>query len=101
MRAADLIALATAHGIDLTQAAKQATQLNSKRSWLLRTKFRHRLETSADTGLEPPTHSAIGRQSHVTTQREWSMAELGQAAQGVGRIQFFAAMYAYAGDRSC
>jgi hypothetical protein len=48
-----------------------------------------------------PTNSANGRQSHVTTKPEWSLAELGQAAQGVQRIPFLAVMYAYAGDRSC
>lgn len=98
VRAAELVTLAGAHGIDLTQAAKQTTRVVSQRqtAWA---RIRHLLEPNACTDV--PTQSATGRHSHVATQPAWSLAELGQAAHGVPRIPFLAAMYAYAGDRSC
>jgi hypothetical protein len=101
MRAAELITLASAHGIDLTQAAKQTTRVASQRSARF-AKFRPKLELEeANACVDPPLQSAVGRQSHVVKRAEWSIAELGQAAQGVSRIPFLAVMYAYAGDRSC
>lgn len=71
-----LVALSAPGSIDLVSAAKAQTERGRKR-----------------TGLNPVKgHSTI-----VAAPRQWSVAELGQAAKGVPEIQFMAACYTFAG----
>jgi hypothetical protein len=102
MKAADLIALATAHGIDVTQAAKQVTRIRSQRATLAPSLFATLHAVGGKNPCTPlPALSASGRPSHVMRRPEWSIAELGLAAQGLDRIPWLAARYTYAGDRRC
>ena len=102
MKAADLIALATAHGIDVTQAAKQVTRIRSRVALAPSLFGRLNAIAAGENACTPlPALSAAGRQSHVMRRPEWSVAELGLAAHGVERIPWLAARYTYAGDRRC
>src|SRR5579863_6329792 len=92
MKAAQLFALANAHGVDLRQAASSTTRPTSRLSSLL-----ERLQRSQI----PRELQARGRQSHVVRRAQWSLAELGQAAEGVPLIPFLAACYRYQRDQSC
>lgn len=93
MKAAELITLAGAHGIDLTQAARHTTaRPKSHLSALI-----ERLQRSQI----PRDVQARGRQTHVVRRAQWSLAELGQAAEGVPLIPWLAACYRYARDYSC
>ena len=85
MKAEDLIAMAAARGVDLEQAAKSSAKLPPKKSKL----------------LPPPPNRVTGRESRVFVKPEYTVAELGHAAQGVPKVCFQAACYAFAGDRSC
>lgn len=80
MRAEELVALASAHGVDLIHAARSRSALPS----------RHKSGAA----------TATGRQSYVHRAARWSVAEIGQAAAGVPQVPFQAALYSLAGDRS-
>jgi hypothetical protein len=96
MRAAELFALVSAHGIDPSQAAKQTTAVDGK----FKTRLMSLIERLKRSHI-PRDVQARGRQSHVVRRAEWSLAELGQAAEGVPLVPWMAACYTYGRDRSC
>ena len=96
VKAEELIVLATAHGIDLMQAAGATERQRRPQQ-----KQRRVPGLGVVRVLEPPPEQrAHGVASRTTTRPEWSLAELGQAAHGVPPVPFMAACYAFAGDRS-
>jgi hypothetical protein len=96
MRAAELVGLASAHGVDLVQAARLSAVRPPRRVIHRRAADGHSYEVlQAPNGRE-----ANGRSSRSFERPSWSLAELGQAAAGVPRLQFLAACFTYAGDRS-
>jgi hypothetical protein len=100
MKAANLITLAGPHSINLTQAARQTTR--DAQQHPQRPSFFARLRSTTEPNpcvVAQPT-SARGRQTRVARKPRWSLAELGQAAQGVDRIPMLALLYTYGGDRS-
>jgi hypothetical protein len=95
LRAEELVALASAHGIDLVQAAR----LTGSRP--ARDTVRRGHNGSAYTMLvPPPAQRARGSATQTCDRASWSLAELGQAAAGVPQVPFMAACYAFAGDHS-
>lgn len=92
MRAEDLVALAAARGVDLLQAARIAATKKAAKD-IIRKK-------DATILVPPPENRAKGSATRSIARPEWTVAELGQAAQGVPTILFQAACYAFAGDRS-
>jgi hypothetical protein len=95
MQAEELVALASAHGVDL---AKVATHSVPRGPRLTR---RHGTNGHAyEELLEPSAQRANGKASHTWARQPWTIAELGQVATGVPDISFKAACYAFAGDRS-
>jgi hypothetical protein len=97
LRAAELVTLVSAHGVDLMAAAQQTTTTEAGGITAF-ARMRQLMEPNAC--VPPPTRSANGRPSHVATRPEWSIAELGQAAQGLGEEPWLAARYTYAGDHT-
>jgi hypothetical protein len=98
MRAQDLILLASAHGIDIRQAAKETPREREARC----EKFVLRLALPAYTNActPVPAVSAAGHPSRSSRGRAWTLAELGQAAKGLRSTPWSAVLYAYAGFRS-
>src|SRR5579864_8730051 len=96
MKAEDLIALAAARGVDLVQAARLGGRPAAAETIRIRNAAgRYFTALRQRSGLE-----AQGRGSPSYERPGWTLAELGQAAAGVPPIQFMAACYAIAGDRS-
>jgi hypothetical protein len=80
--------------VDLVQASRTATR--EKREQDLRQAKRLGIAARA------PDPAAKSRKSGFSTEpRQYSIAELRQASQGVPEIAFMAACYAFAGDNSC
>lgn len=98
MKAEDLVALAAAHGIDLAQAARLTGV--SPAPAIATVRIRGRTGRYHDVIAPPTGHEARGSSSPSYERSAYTIAELGQAAQGVPQVQFWAACYAYAGDRS-
>ena len=96
MKADELVALAAAHGIDLVQAARVGSH---KRRPDVRTE-RFQGGRTAPVLQHPPRMPAHGTATRTDERPEWTIAELGQAAQGVPEIPFLAACYSFAGDAS-
>jgi hypothetical protein len=95
MRSEELVvAGATAHGVDLLQAARVGTP-PAPREVALRqirgTEFR--------VLLEPRASRARGAESRTFVRPSWTVAEVGQAGAGVPEILFQAALFAFAGSR--
>jgi hypothetical protein len=100
MRADELVVLASAHGIDLTHVAGAASNTRgaaSKRS-LTREERRKRMEEHLGLEIEP---SVRGNGSRTYRRPQWSLAEIGQAAEGVPELPWLAACYSWGGDSSC
>ncbi len=97
MKADDLVALAAAHGVDLLQAAKTAST-ERNRSQTQRQRFAN--GRRATVLIEPPVMRARGSATRTTDRPEWTLEELGQASAGVPQVAFWAACFAFAGDRS-
>lgn len=91
MQAADLIALATAHGIDLSHVGGSGNKTDGD------AKPRKRTKREVELGIEVP-QTARGVGSRIYRRPQWSVAEMGQAAKDVPRIPWLAARYSYAGD---
>lgn len=92
MKAEDLISMTAARGVDLVQAARIAA---------IRSANHETIRKNGATVLMPPSNKrARGSATRSIERPEWTIAELGQAAQGVPPILFHAAMYAFAGDRT-
>lgn len=81
MQAPELIAMCAAKGIDLTHVGGNASNVNG-----IAAASRRKL-------------TARGNGSRVYRRPIYSLAELGQAAQGVRKIPWLAAFYSWAGDR--
>lgn len=88
----DLIAIATAHGIELQYIAGAASNTKGVARRRKRTRMEVRL------GLEV-VETVDGRQTRSSRRPAWSIAELGQAAGGVPETPWNAAFYSLAGDR--
>jgi len=97
LKAAELVSLAAAHGIDLTHVAGNASELHGPARKRRLSPAEIKLRKDLHIGLEVvPTAQGAG--SHVYRRPTWTAAELGQAAQGVGRMPWLAACYSFAGD---
>lgn len=96
MKADELIALAAAHGIDLVQAARMGE--NAPRRDVVQQRFES--GRRAPVLQPPPKMLAHGKATPTYDRPEWSLAELGQAAKDVPQVAFWAACFAFAGDRS-
>jgi hypothetical protein len=92
MSAETLISFAGAHGVNLIQAAKMET--NAKRLPDEKKRRAGGIEI-----LEPRANRARGKESIVMQRPEWTLAEIGQAAQDVPEEAFRCALFAYAGLR--
>lgn len=92
MKAEDLIALAAPRGIDLKRIAGMSTPTRG-------VSVRHRRRTAIEIagGIEVQI-TARGANTRTFRPPTWSVAELGQAAQGVPRVPWLAARFALAGD---
>lgn len=95
MKSEKLVSLASAHGVDLLAAARVGSNPALKDT-ITQTKRKIR-----STQLKiPPKNGAKGTPDRSVLRPTWTLAELGQAAQGVPEIPFMAACFAYAGDKS-
>lgn len=81
MNAARLLALAAAHHVDLQHVAATAT------------------ETGRTAGKGQRQQTVRGRESRSYRRPGYSIAEIGQAACGLGPVPWAAAMLTYAGDQ--
>jgi hypothetical protein len=99
MDAASLIQLAKAKGIDFTEVAGAASDLDgiAQKRRLTRAEIKHRNEMKLSLDVE---ETVRGRQSRVYRRPAWSTAELGQAAKGLGLIPWTAALYSFAGAQN-
>jgi hypothetical protein len=50
--------------------------------------------------IEPPKSRARGTETRSAARPSWTVSEIAQACAGLGDIEFRAALFAYAGDRS-
>jgi hypothetical protein len=82
--------------VDLISAARVATKPPKNNGTL--TKFQNGVKTTVL--IPPPMNRVRGKSSHTMVRPTWTLAELGQASQGVPQVPFMAACFAYAGDRS-
>lgn len=94
MRPDELVALASAHGIDLQHVA--GAESNTK--GLARKRRMGKEERKLARG-RPIVETAEGSGSRVMRARAWSHAETGMAAFEVPRMPWIAALYSWSGDR--
>lgn len=107
MRAEDLVALASARGIDLIQAARTSAK-NRRVPKLVRLtdqivggRLRARegyIMVADGDHTDLVANRARGRSTRSTKKPQYTLVELGMAAQGVPEIEFQAVCYAYAGS---
>jgi hypothetical protein len=99
MRAAELVTLAAAHGIDLTHVAGNASDTHgvARKRRLTAKEVKARKDEGRGTRVE---ETASGSGSQVYRRPAWTAAELGQAAHLVPRMPWLAACYSLAGDLS-
>jgi len=93
MRPADLVVLATAHGIDISHTVASETNTRGAAS------KRRRTREERWDGI-PVRETVEGKQTRVARAREWTHAEAGMAAKDVPRMPWLAALYSFAGDRT-
>lgn len=86
-----LISLASAHGVDLLQAAKMGSNAKPKRDVITK--------RGARVLIPPAENRARGGETNTMLRPNWTIAEIGQAAQDVPEVQFRAALFAFAGAR--
>jgi hypothetical protein len=91
VKSEDLIAMASAHGVDLLRAAKMASNAKSKPDVITK--------HGARVLIPPSSNRARGTETRTMERPTWTIAEIGQAAQGVPEVQFRAALFAFAGAR--
>lgn len=98
MDAPTLLQLAKAKGIDFQEVAGAASNLDgiAQKRRLTRAETKHRNETKVSLDIQ---ETVRGRQSRVYRPPAWSMAELGQAASGLGVVPWSAALYSFAGAK--
>jgi hypothetical protein len=96
MDAASLLQLAKARGIDFQEVAGTASNLDgiAQKRHLTRAEIKHRNEIKISLNIQ---ETVRGRQSRTYRHPAWSIAELGQAARGLGLIPWTAALYSFAG----
>ena len=91
MKAAELVSLAAAHGIDLQHVAGAASDTHGVAA--------KRRQTKAERLDKLPVRlTAMGPESRTYRRPAWSVAEIGQSAQGVPRMPWLAACHSFAGD---
>jgi hypothetical protein len=98
MQAAELLARCAARGIDLTHVGGNASNTEGaaapRRLTLKERKQREKEHLSLTVQI-----SARGNGTRVYRRPAYSLAELGQAAQGVRELPWLAAFYSWGGDR--
>jgi hypothetical protein len=92
MQAAELFALATAHGIDLKRVAGNSSDFDGPAA------ERKPSREQRSDGIERVPLTVRGAESRVYRRPHWSHAELGIAAAGLSELPWLAARYSYAGD---
>lgn len=99
MKAAELVSLAAARGVDLKHVAGNSSNIygiaRTRRLTPLQIRLCDELKISREV---VPT--VRGAESHVYRRPMWTAAELGQAAQGLERMPWLASRYSFAGDSS-
>lgn len=93
MKAADLIVLASAHGIDISHTVASETNTRGAAARRKRTR-EERLH-----GV-PIRDTVQGKQTLVYRPREWTHAETGMGGAGVKRMPWLAVEYSVGGDYS-
>ena len=93
MKADELVALAAAHGIDISHTVASETNLHGIAARRRRTDEERRIGV-------PVRDTVTGSQTRVHRPRAWTHAETGLAAAGCQRMPWLAACYSWAGDRS-
>lgn len=98
MDAASLIQLAKPRGIDFKQVAGTASNVEGVAALrrLTRSEVKERKETHSSLDVQ---ETVRGKHSRTYRRPAWSVAELGQAAKGLGVIPWTAALYSFAGAR--
>lgn len=93
MKAAELVALAAAHGIDLQHVAGNASELH---------KAAKQRRPNKDERLAriPVMRTAAGSGSRVYRRPAWTGADAGHYAKDVPRMPWLAACHSFAGDSS-
>jgi len=99
LKHAELVTLATAHGIDLTHVGGSASNVDGIAAPRRLTAAERKARREEHLGLDVlPTASGHG--SRVHRRAAWSMAEVGQAACGIPRMPWLATLFSIAGDAS-
>lgn len=93
MKAADLVVLASAHGIDISHTV--ASETNTRGA----ARPRRRTELERAAGL-PVRETVEGKASRVVRPRFWTHAEAGMAGGDVPRMPWLALLYSFGGDRT-
>lgn len=93
MNAAGLVQLAAARGIDLNHVAGVASNIDG----VARKRVRTDVERKA--GIPQVRETARGRETRTYRQPAWTIADLGQAAKGLGPVPWAAALYSFAGSK--
>ncbi len=99
MNAAELLCIATAHGINLKYVAGVASKTDgiARKRVLTHLERKARRKEKLSMDVDP---TASGKGSRTYRRPAWSIAELGQAAHGLPKRPWLAAQYSWAGDRT-
>jgi hypothetical protein len=93
MNAAALVQFASARGIDLQHVAGVASNLEGIARERKLTAIERKL------GITDVRETATGRETRGAGRAGWGLAELGQAANGLGVVPWNAALYSFAGSQ--
>jgi hypothetical protein len=99
MQAAELVALCAARGIDLSHVGGNASNTDGAAAPRRLTPKERKQREKEHLSLTVEI-SARGHGTRVYRRPTYSLAELGQAAQGVREIPWLAAFYSWGGDRA-
>lgn len=94
MRAAELVALCDAHGIDFVHVAGSSSNIKG----VARKRTRTRVEI--DEGITEVRETSRGKESRSSKGKNWSQVDLGIAAYGVQSLHWAAAQHTIANDRT-
>lgn len=94
LKAHDLVALASAHGIDFLHVAGSASKLDGQ------ARERRRTDVEISDGITDIRETVKGKGSRVAKAPAYSHAELGIAAHGVKALAWSAAQHTIANDRT-
>jgi hypothetical protein len=92
LNAASLVRFAAARGIDLTHVAGASSNVDGI------ARERARTDVEIEIGIQV-RETAKGRETRTYSHPAWTVAELGQAAGGLGPLPWAAALYSFAGSR--